>query len=113
MFYLKPVNLIIQSRTWHEAGRRVKKKNTFHDTIACAEYLVQSGYCHSSKLAIQGTSAGGLAVGYDFPILILRVGYSTQCRAVLNMRPDLFTAAIANVPWLDVVTDGLVRFWQV
>lgn len=73
-------------RRWYEAGKLLNKKNTFTDFIACAEELIRRGYTRPEKLAIMGGSAGGLLVG-----------------AVLNMRPDLFRAAIAKVPFVDVI----------
>lgn len=77
-------------RPWYENGKLLKKKNTFTDFIACAEYLIEKGYCTKEKLCINGRSAGGLLMG-----------------AVLNMRPDLFRAAVAGVPFVDVLTTML------
>ncbi|KAJ0963954.1 hypothetical protein J5N97_029076 [Dioscorea zingiberensis] len=77
-------------RQWYENGKLLKKKNTFTDFISCAEYLVENKYCSKEKLCIDGRSAGGLLIG-----------------AVLNMRPDLFKAAVAGVPFVDVVTTML------
>ncbi|KAM7261599.1 hypothetical protein ACFE04_020676 [Oxalis oulophora] len=77
-------------RQWYENGKYLKKKNTFTDFIACAEYLIENKYCSKEKLCIEGRSAGGLLIG-----------------AVLNMRPDLFTAAVAGVPFVDVLTTML------
>lgn len=77
-------------RQWYENGKLSKKKNTFTDFIACAEYLIEKKYCTKEKLCIEGRSAGGLLIG-----------------AVLNMRPDLFKAAIAGVPFVDVLTTML------
>ncbi|MFH1701781.1 MAG: S9 family peptidase [Candidatus Zixiibacteriota bacterium] len=73
-------------RWWYEDGKYLKKKNTFTDFIACAEHLISEGYTSSEKLFISGGSAGGLLIG-----------------AVVNMRPELFKAAIANVPFVDVI----------
>jgi oligopeptidase B len=73
-------------RTWYEDGKLLNKKNTFSDFIACAQYLVDEGYASPKKVAITGGSAGGLLMG-----------------AVMNMRPDLFTTVIANVPFVDVL----------
>jgi len=75
---------------WREAGRMMKKKNTFTDFIASAEHLIKQKYTSSDRLIIQGGSAGGLLVG-----------------AVVNLRPDLFKAAIAEVPFVDVVNTML------
>ncbi|KAJ4974395.1 hypothetical protein NE237_007569 [Protea cynaroides] len=77
-------------RKWYENGKLLKKKNTFTDFIACAEYLIENKYCSKEKLCINGRSAGGLLIG-----------------AVLNMRPDLCKAAVAGVPFVDVLTTML------
>jgi len=74
-------------RYWYEDGKFLKKKNTFTDFIACAEFLVKEKYTSTDKLCIEGRSAGGLTMG-----------------AVLNMRPDLFQACIMGVPFVDVLT---------
>ncbi|XP_054824533.1 uncharacterized protein LOC129322304 [Prosopis cineraria] len=77
-------------RQWYENGKFLKKKNTFTDFIASAEYLIDQKYSSKERLCINGRSAGGLLIG-----------------AVLNMRPDLFKAAVAGVPFVDVVTTML------
>jgi len=77
-------------RAWYEEGKFLRKKNTFIDFIACAEELIRQGYTSPDRLTIKGGSAGGLLVG-----------------AVLNMRPDLFKSAIANVPFVDVTNTML------
>jgi oligopeptidase B len=77
-------------KAWHDAGRMMNKKNTFNDFIDCAEYLVKNNYGTKDKLVIEGRSAGGLLMG-----------------AVLNMRPDLFHAAIVGVPFVDVINTML------
>jgi oligopeptidase B len=74
-------------RAWYEDGKLLKKKNTFTDFIACAEYLIAEKYTRPEKLFAQGGSAGGLLMG-----------------AVVNMRPDLFKGVIAEVPYVDVIT---------
>jgi len=74
-------------RDWYDQGKMEHKINSFTDFIACAEHLVKEGYVAKDKLAIQGGSAGGLLVG-----------------ACMTMRPDLFKAVIAKVPFMDVVT---------
>ena len=71
---------------WHRAGSRGNKQNVFDDFIAAGEYLVGEGWTKPERLAIQGASNGGLLVG-----------------AVLTQRPDLFKAAICEVPLLDMV----------
>ena len=77
-------------KAWHEAGRMMNKKTTFTDFISCAEYLVGHGYGSKDRLVIEGRSAGGLLMG-----------------AVLNMRPDLFKAALVGVPFVDVMNTML------
>jgi oligopeptidase B len=75
---------------WREAGRMMNKINTFTDFIACAEHMVKQKYTSSDRLVIQGGSAGGLLMG-----------------AVTNMRPDLFKAVVAQVPFVDVLNTML------
>lgn len=75
---------------WHEAGRLLNKKRTFLDFISCAELLIREGYTSADRLVADGRSAGGLLVG-----------------AVINLRPDLFGAAVADVPFVDVVNTML------
>ncbi|MDQ5852943.1 MAG: S9 family peptidase, partial [Chloroflexota bacterium] len=73
-------------RDWYDQGKLFHKKNSFADFIACAEHLIAEGYTSSERLAIMGGSAGGLLMG-----------------AVANMRPDLFKAVVAKVPFVDVI----------
>lgn len=75
---------------WHNEGRLLNKKKVFEDFIGCAEALIETGIATAGEIAIHGGSAGGTLVG-----------------AVANMRPELFRAVIADVPWVDVVTDML------
>ena len=77
-------------KAWHDDGRMMHKKNTFTDFIASAEYLVAQGYGSKDHLVIEGRSAGGLLMG-----------------AVLNLRPDLFHAALVGVPFVDVMNTML------
>ncbi len=76
-------------RYWYEDGKLLKKKNTFTDFIDCALFLVKEKYTSSDKLFANGGSAGGMLMG-----------------AVINMQPGLFRGIIAEVPWMDVVTDS-------
>ena len=77
-------------RSWYEDGKFLRKKNSFTDFIDSAEYLIENGYTTANQLAISGGSAGGLLIG-----------------ATINMRPDLFMAAVADVPFVDVLTTML------
>jgi len=77
-------------REWYDDGKLLKKKNTFSDFIACAEHLIKEKYAGRDKITISGGSAGGLLMG-----------------AVTNMRPDLFRAVIAAVPFVDVLNTML------
>jgi oligopeptidase B len=77
-------------KPWHDQGRLRAKRNTFSDFIAVAEHLVAEGYTSSERLVIEGGSAGGLLVG-----------------AVVNLRPDLFGAVVAKVPFVDVINTML------
>lgn len=77
-------------RPWYINGKMLNKKNTFTDFIACAEHLIATGYTASDRLVINGGSAGGLLMG-----------------AVVNMRPELFKAVIADVPFVDVINTML------
>ena len=71
---------------WHDDGMLMKKKNTFFDFVDSAEYLVKEKWTSSDRLVIEGGSAGGLLMG-----------------AVVNLRPDLFRAVHAGVPFMDVM----------
>lgn len=73
-------------RHWYEQGRMEHKANTFTDFIACAEHLIATGHADPKRLACMGGSAGGLLVG-----------------AVANMRPDLWNAVVAEVPFVDII----------
>jgi oligopeptidase B len=75
---------------WHDEGKMMKKKNTFTDFISVAEHLINEKYTSRDRLIIAGGSAGGLLMG-----------------AVLNMRPDLFKAAVVYVPFVDVINTML------
>ena len=73
---------------WHRAGMLKNKPNTWRDFIACAEYLVKSGYTSPARLAGQGGSAGGILIGRAF-----------------TERPDLFAAALDDVGLSDMIRD--------
>ncbi|HYL73313.1 MAG TPA: S9 family peptidase [Bryobacteraceae bacterium] len=76
--------------TWHDDGMLMKKKNTFFDFVDCAAFLVKDKWTSKEKLLIEGGSAGGLLMG-----------------AVVNLRPDLFRAVHAAVPFVDVMNTML------
>jgi prolyl oligopeptidase len=71
---------------WYKAGYQQTKPNTWRDAIACAEWLVAQRYTSPAKLAIQGGSQGGIYVGRS-----------------ITERPDLFGAAIDQVPVSDAI----------
>ncbi len=73
-------------KRWHDAGRMLAKRNSFTDMITAVEFLIREGYTAPDRLVVEGGSAGGLLVG-----------------TVLNMRPDLFRAAVLRVPFVDVI----------
>ncbi|HUK32139.1 MAG TPA: S9 family peptidase [Candidatus Acidoferrum sp.] len=75
---------------WRQEGRMMKKLNTFYDFIDCADYLEKNKYTSADRMVINGGSAGGLLMG-----------------AVTNMRPDLFKAVVAEVPFVDVMNTML------
>lgn len=77
-------------RQWYEDGKLLKKKNTFTDFIDVGKYLVKHKYTSPDRLFAQGGSAGGLLMG-----------------AVINMAPELYKGAVAQVPFVDVVTTML------
>jgi oligopeptidase B len=77
-------------KPWHDAGRLMRKMNTFTDFIAAVEHLTANGYGDPRRVAIEGGSAGGLLLG-----------------AVTNLRPDLFAAVVSHVPFVDVMNTML------
>jgi oligopeptidase B len=71
---------------WHDDGMLMKKRNTFTDFVDCAEHLVAERWTSKERLLVEGGSAGGLLMG-----------------AAVNLRPDLFRAVHASVPFVDVM----------
>lgn len=71
---------------WRQEGRMFKKMNTFNDFVDCSKWLINNKYTSSDRLVIQGGSAGGLLMG-----------------AVMNQAPELYKAAIVQVPFVDVM----------
>ncbi len=72
---------------WYTQGRLLTKRNTFTDFIAATETLIAQGYADPQAVFAQGSSAGGLVMG-----------------AIANLRPDLYTGIVAEVPFVDVIT---------
>ncbi len=77
-------------RQWYEDGKLYNKINTFTDFIDVGKFLIEKKYSDPKRLYARGGSAGGLLVG-----------------AVINMAPELYHGAIADVPFVDVVTTML------
>ncbi len=75
---------------WRQEGRMFKKMNTFNDFVDSAKWLISNKYTANDRLVIQGGSAGGLLLG-----------------AVMNQAPELFKAAIVQVPFVDVMNTML------
>ncbi|MBC8084667.1 MAG: S9 family peptidase [Hymenobacter sp.] len=77
-------------RHWYEAGKLLRKKNTFTDFTDCSAYLIREQYTSAATLFAAGGSAGGLLMG-----------------AVINLHPDYYRGVVAAVPFVDVVTTML------
>ena len=77
-------------RPWYEAGKKLKKMNTFTDFIDVTQQLVTQGYGNKDNVFAAGGSAGGLLIG-----------------AVINMAPELYNGVAAAVPFVDVTTTML------
>lgn len=75
---------------WYEDGKYLRKRNTVTDFIRTAEHLIETGYASTTGLVAHSGSAGGILLG-----------------TAINLRPDLFTAVIARVPFVDVLTTML------
>jgi oligopeptidase B len=71
---------------WYRNGKLKNKQNTFNDYITCANYLINENFTKKGQIVVHGGSAGGMLVG-----------------AVLNIQPELFHAAVADVPFVDVL----------
>lgn len=79
-----------QGEDWYDDGKMMNKLNTFNDFVDVSNYLIQKKITTAKLLAIRGGSAGGLLVG-----------------AAINQKPENFRAAIAEVPFVDVLTTML------
>lgn len=75
---------------WRDAGRMARKMTTFTDFVSCAEFFVKEKWTTPQQMVISGGSAGGMLIG-----------------AALNLRPDLFRAAVLDVPFVDVLNTML------
>jgi len=71
---------------WWQGGRLHRKQNTFDDMNAVAEALIASGLASRDRLGVIGSSNGGLLAG-----------------AAIVQRPDLYGAAVPQVPILDLL----------
>ncbi|GAA4123729.1 S9 family peptidase [Knoellia locipacati] len=74
-------------RHWYDQGKLLAKPNTFTDTVASADRLIELGWVAPDRLGLEGGSAGGLLVG-----------------AVVNLAPDRFRVAHGAVPFVDALT---------
>ncbi len=79
-----------RGRRWYDEGKLAKKANSFGDFVACAQALVERGWTAPDRLIVEGGSAGGLLVA-----------------AAANLRPELFRAVVAEVPFVDVINTML------
>jgi oligopeptidase B len=77
-------------RRWYDDGKLLRKQHTFSDFVACARYLVDSGWTTADRLVAEGASAGGLLMG-----------------AIANQAPELFGGVVAGVPFVDNLTTML------
>ena len=75
---------------WYESAKFLTKKRTFEDFITCSETLINKQYTSNNNIVIMGRSAGGMLIGY-----------------VLNEKPEIYRAAIAHVPFVDVLSTML------
>lgn len=75
-------------REWYEKGKLLNKKNTYTDFIDCADFLIKEKFISKDKVFANGGSAGGMLMG-----------------VIVNMRPELWRGVIAEVPWIDIITD--------
>ncbi|HJD55908.1 MAG TPA: S9 family peptidase [Rickettsia endosymbiont of Pyrocoelia pectoralis] len=76
--------------SWYESAKFLNKKRTFTDFIACSRALIKEKYTREQNIVIVGGSAGGMLIGY-----------------VLNEKPEIYRAAVAHVPFVDVLNTML------
>ena len=84
------------------AGTKANKIKSIQDFAACGMHLIKEGFVHQNRLCAISCSAGGLLVG-----------------AVINMLPDLFSAAVLKVSQsaqLDIQilgqVNGSISYWD-
>ncbi len=77
-------------RSWYEDGKLSKRTNTFNDFIDVANALIEQGFSRAGRIAIMGGSAGGTLIG-----------------AVVNAAPELWGAAVVQVPFVDALNTML------
>jgi oligopeptidase B len=75
---------------WFLDGKLTKRTNTFNDFVDAAKGLVEANFTKEGQIAINGGSAGGELMG-----------------AVVNSNPELWGAAVADVPFVDVLNTML------
>lgn len=75
---------------WYQQGKLTHKQNSFNDFIDSARGLVAAGFGAKQRVYAMGGSAGGLLVA-----------------AAVNQAPDLFSAAVLQVPFVDVLNTML------
>ena len=75
---------------WYEAGKLTRRTNTFNDFVDVARHLIHEDFTSAGRIAIAGGSAGGELVG-----------------AAINQAPELWGAAAAHVPFVDVLNTML------
>lgn len=76
----------VYGQQWHAAGQGASKPNSWHDLVACAEYLVRQGYTSAAKMAIDGRGAGAITIG-----------------RALTERPDRWAVAVTEAGALDTL----------
>jgi len=75
---------------WFLDGKLTRRTNTFNDFVDVAKGLVAEKFTSAGRIAINGGSAGGELMG-----------------AVVNANPELWGAAVADVPFVDVLNTML------
>jgi prolyl oligopeptidase len=70
---------------WHQAGLKENRQTVYNDFHCIAQELIAKKITSNKNLGIMGRSNGGLLVGVAF-----------------TQRPDLYNAAVCEVPLLDM-----------